>query len=186
MGHGRLYSQLGSFFLPKSFLAPITASKNRSSGSYPRNVCRYLDPYLAISFCMDPGVGFPGVHCTNTISNNPIIFLSLFFYIHGDKFKAGFSRGQYEWRYMRIRFLWNALCSVAKEAMYSIQHLGSIPFQSDNTGSGSESAEQKKGAKSGYKECKLRTLDEPRASRRQSGYFQKPIIHLDSQKNIQK
>ena len=46
---------------------------------------------------------------------------------------------------MRIWFLWNALCSVAKEAMYPIQHLGSIPFQSDNTGARSESAEQKKG-----------------------------------------
>jgi hypothetical protein len=29
--------------------------------------------------------------------------------------------------------------------MYSIQHLGSIPFQSDNTGSRDRSAEQKKG-----------------------------------------
>jgi hypothetical protein len=145
MGHGRLYSQLGSFFVPTSFLAPMTASENRSSGSYPRNVCRYLDPYLAISFWMDPDAGFPVVHSTNTISNNQIILLSLIFYIHGDKFQAGFSRRHCEWRYIRIWFLWNALGSVAKEAMYSNQHLGSIPFQSDNTGSGSGSAEQKRG-----------------------------------------
>jgi hypothetical protein len=167
-----------------SSVPPLYLQVSKPPWRLPLNVCRYLDPYLTLSFYIDPDAGFPGVHCTGIISNYPIIFYP-FFYIHEDNFQ-GFSRRQYEWRYMRIRFLWNALCSVAKEAMYSIQHLGSIPFHSDNTGSRSESAEQKKGDKSGYKECKLRTLDEPKASRRKSGYFQKPIIHLNSQKNIQK
>jgi hypothetical protein len=98
MGHGRLYSQLGSFFVPTSFQAPMTASKKGPLGlihEMSAGIWIRIWPYLSVRIRTRASQVYT-VQIPYPLSNNPIIFLSLFFYIHEDKYQAGFSRRQYE------------------------------------------------------------------------------------------